>query len=276
MRFSSAPGLIGRWFVLGCVLQLSLAGCGDDGSGGSPSSGGGGAGGEPSTGGAPLGGAASGGAGGVATGGAASGGASSGGMGGEGGAGDPCAACPDSCCDGACVDFASDGEHCGSCTHSCEGGGCQEASCQPVLIAGGKLIGIDEDEVFISGAMVSRFPKAGGASTPIGSLPGGPSSSDQYYLAAADIYRTFGGNNGGVDRLEIATGTTTTIATAENNPTYPVEVGTNVYWGTTGGIIRRANKSGGAATNFISNQAFPTSSRPTGRGSTLVTPCSRR
>ena len=240
---------------LGLVLGIVVTGCGDGGSSSGP--GGGGAAGSTATGGS---GGGTGGTGGTTTaGGATTGGGGQttsqggqGGTGGQGGAPDPCAACPGSCCDGACVDLATSGAHCGQCGHDCEGGACQASVCMPVVVGSGHLVGIDEDEIFVAGNTVSRYLKAGGAATAIGPLAG-----SKFTLGAEAIYATTTGNQGKVQKLVLADGTSTTLATGENNPTYPLEVADHVYWGTTGGVVRRIPASGGSAKDFITGQQIP-------------------
>ena len=238
---------------LGAVLGMFGAGCGDGGAS-SETGGQGGAGGSSATGG--DGGSATGGStGGTTTGSGGQTTSSQGGMGGSGGQGgapDPCAACPGSCCDGACVDLTTSGAHCGQCGHDCEGGACAASVCQPVVVGTGHLVGIDEDEIFVAAASVSRYPKAGGAGTTIGPLAG-----SKYYLGATAIYATTTGNQGSVNKLVLADGTSTTLASGENNPTYPLEVADHVYWGTTGGVVCRIPVAGGSATNFITGQQIP-------------------
>jgi hypothetical protein len=127
------------------------------------------------------------------------------------------------------------------------------------LIGPGRLLGIDEDEVFIGGTEVSRHPKLGGAGTVVGSLSG-----SKFFLGPDDVYSTSPGNNGSVQRLSLSTGETSVLVPSESNPTEPVEVGGFVFWGTTTGLIRRVAKSGGSPATLLTGQGAPLNLRTDG------------
>jgi hypothetical protein len=134
-------------------------------------------------------------------------------------------ACPtgQSVCGNVCVNLDSDPVNCGACGHDCLGGTCNNGLCEPVVLYTGS-----------AGLSVYRID-----------------------IDATNVYWT--DNSGGrLQRIPIAGGTATTLASGQSGPSGIAVDAASVYWTSTGdGTIKKVPLAGGTITTLASGLSFP-------------------
>jgi len=246
---------------LKCLSNVCVK-TGTSGSGGSSGTGGSGQSGS--------GGTSVGGSGGTSVGGSSGQGGSSG-TGGSAG----CGTCnsPLQCCGSVCVNTASDAKHCGACDHNCSSGECVNGVCQSVILIttantivvldvyGGNVYWIETGNAFF---LVKKIASSGGTPTTLANGTYDTTIRDMA-VDSTGVYWTDGLWGGKVMKVGLNGGSLIELASepSGSNLWGIALYGDYVYWAEQGvdfsdGMVKKADKNGGAPLTIASGQHCPT------------------
>jgi hypothetical protein len=169
-------------------------------------------------------------------------------------------ACPpgQTSCSGVCIDLQSNATHCGSCTNACEGGVCSAGACTfPTVLATGQMnpngIAVDATNIYWATGTMNKMPIGGGAITALGS----PGYAYATVVDATNVYWT-DTIDAAVQRVPIAGGTVTSLATMRSAALGIAVYAGNVYWAESGaGTVSSVPIAGGAIATLVTGLTEP-------------------